>query len=233
VVFDEIEKAHPEAFNMLLQIMEEGRLSDARGRKVDFRNAIIVMTSNVGADTIKRGNSLGFDIPRSEEATQAQEYDEMRKKVTEQLRRAFRPEFLNRVSATIVFRPLTKEEITAIVDLELNKVRERISEHALVLEVTDAAKSILAEKGYDPEYGARPLRRVITNMVEDRLSDGILSGMFKLGSTVRIDAVDGELTMSQVGEPAQLTDGRGNENLAETSMAGGENPPQLSEPSVN
>ncbi|MBX3086639.1 MAG: ATP-dependent Clp protease ATP-binding subunit [Anaerolineae bacterium] len=195
VVFDEIEKAHPEAFNMLLQIMEEGRLSDARGRKVDFRNAIIVMTSNVGADTIKRGNNLGFDIPRDEQVAEAQAYDEMRKRVTEQLRRAFRPEFLNRVSATIVFKSLTKEEIKAIVELELNKVRERVAEHALVLDVTDEARSLLGEKGYDPEYGARPLRRVITNMVEDRLSDGILSGIFKIGSTVRIDAVDGELTM--------------------------------------
>jgi len=193
VVFDEIEKAHPEAFNMLLQIMEEGHLSDARGRKVDFRNAIIVMTSNVGADTIKRGASLGFDLPKDEVATQAQEYDEMRKKVMEQLRRAFRPEFLNRVSATIVFRSLTKEEIKAIVDLELNKVRERLSEHALVLELTDAAKDLLGEKGYDPEFGARPLRRVITNMVEDKLSDGILAGNFKLGGTIHIDAKDGEL----------------------------------------
>jgi ATP-dependent Clp protease ATP-binding subunit ClpC len=196
VVFDEIEKAHPEAFNMLLQIMEEGRLSDARGRKVDFRNAIIVMTSNVGADTIKRGNNLGFEIPRDEQVAEAQAYDEMRKRVTEQLRRAFRPEFLNRVSATIVFKSLTKEEIKAIVELELNKVRERVSEHALVLDVTDEARSLLGEKGYDPEYGARPLRRVITNLVEDRLSDGILSGIFKIGSTVRIDAVDGELTMT-------------------------------------
>ncbi len=193
VVFDEIEKAHPEAFNMLLQIMEEGHLSDARGRKVDFRNAIIVMTSNVGADTIKRGASLGFDLPRDEEQSQAQEYDEMRKKVMEQLRRAFRPEFLNRVSATIVFRSLTKDEIKAIVDLELHKVRERLSEHALILDVTDAAKDLLGEKGYDPEFGARPLRRIITNMVEDRLSDGILAGTFKLGSTIHIDAKEGEL----------------------------------------
>ncbi|MBX3066475.1 MAG: ATP-dependent Clp protease ATP-binding subunit [Anaerolineae bacterium] len=198
VVFDEIEKAHPEAFNMLLQIMEEGRLSDARGRKVDFRNAIIVMTSNVGADTIKRGNVLGFEVPRESEQQSQAEYDEMRKKVTDQLRRAFRPEFLNRVSATIVFRSLTKEEITAIVDLELQKVRERVSEHALVLEVTDAAKALLAEKGYDPEYGARPLRRVITNLVEDKLSDGILSGQFKLGATVRIDAAEGEITFTPI-----------------------------------
>jgi ATP-dependent Clp protease ATP-binding subunit ClpC len=202
VVFDEIEKAHPEAFNMLLQIMEEGHLSDARGRKVDFRNAIIVMTSNVGADTIKRGAVLGFEVPRDEDQTQQQDYDEMRKKVMDQLRRAFRPEFLNRVSATIVFRSLTRDELKQIVDLELHKVRERLSEHALVLDVTDAAKMLLGEKGYDPEFGARPLRRVITNMVEDRLSDGILAGTFKLGSTIHIDAKDGELVMETVeGDP--------------------------------
>src|SRR5579859_3036092 len=194
VVFDEIEKAHPEVFNMLLQIMEEGRLSDARGRKVDFRNTIIVMTSNVGADVIKRGVSLGFAAPSDSEASASRDYEDMRKKVMEQLRRAFRPEFLNRVNATIVFRSLTREEIQAIVDLELKKVSDRLGEHALVLDVTEAGKALLGEKGYDPEFGARPLPRVITNLVEDRLSDGILSGEFKLGSTVRIDAENGELT---------------------------------------
>lgn len=186
---------------MLLQIMEEGRLSDARGRKVDFRNAIIVMTSNVGAEVIKRGQSLGFELPRDETKLQQQEYDEMRKKVTEQLRRAFRPEFLNRVSATIVFRSLSREELMQIVDLELDKVRERVIEHAVTLELTDAAKAFLGEKGYDPEYGARPLRRVITNLVEDRLSDGILSGIFKAGSTILLDVADGELIMSMVESP--------------------------------
>jgi ATP-dependent Clp protease ATP-binding subunit ClpC len=215
VVFDEIEKAHPEVFNMLLQIMEEGHLSDARGRKVDFRNAIIIMTSNVGADTIKRNLSLGFAAPSvGEAADEARTYDDMRKKVMEQLRRAFRPEFLNRVSATIVFRSLTREEIKAIVELELKKVAERVSEQALVLDVTDAAKDLLALRGYDAEYGARPLRRVITNLVEDRLSDGILSGTYKLGATVRIDAVDNEITLTQIenigtGEPELLLgDGR-------------------------
>jgi len=206
VVFDEIEKAHPEVFNMLLQIMEEGHLSDARGRKVDFRNAIIVMTSNVGADTIKRGVSLGFVVPADEEATQARDYDEMRKKVMEQLRRAFRPEFLNRVSATIVFRSLTREEIQQIVELELKKVSERVAELALVLDVTQAAKVMLGEKGYDPEFGARPLRRVITNLVEDRLSDGILSGQFKLGSTVRVDAANNEILLIPLESTETNTD---------------------------
>jgi ATP-dependent Clp protease ATP-binding subunit ClpC len=195
VVFDEIEKAHPEAFNMLLQIMEEGTLTDARGRRVDFRNAMIVMTSNIGADTIKRGATLGFNAPRVAEVEERQMYDEMRKNVTEQLRRAFRPEFLNRVDATIVFRSLTREEIKQIVDLELNKVRERLVEHAITLDVTDAARDWLAEKGYDPEFGARPLRRLIQNEIEDALSDGILSGKFRLASIVRVTVRDGELIL--------------------------------------
>lgn len=212
VVFDEIEKAHPEVFNMLLQIMEEGHLSDARGRKVDFRNAIIIMTSNVGADTIKRGLSLGFAAPGIE-GDEARTYDDMRKKVMEQLRRAFRPEFLNRVSATIVFRSLTREEIHQIVELELKKVSERVSEHALILTVTDAAKELLGTKGYDAEFGARPLRRVITNLVEDRLSDGILSGQFKIGATVKVDAANNEIVMTMIdgGSEPTINDGGSND----------------------
>src|SRR5690606_18163280 len=126
VVFDEFEKAHPEAFNMLLHIMEEGQLTDARGRRVDFRNAIIVMTSNVGADTIKRGSNLGFAVPVDEEVDEKIAYEDMRKNVMDQLRRAFRPEFLNRVDAIVVFRSLSRDEIKQIVDLELDKVRERL-----------------------------------------------------------------------------------------------------------
>jgi len=191
VVFDEIEKAHPEAFNMLLQIMEEGHLSDARGRMVDFRNAIIVMTSNVGADVIKRQSSLGFEIPKEDDAAEQTEYKEMRKKLMDSLRRAFRPEFLNRVDATIVFRSLNKAEITEIVTLLMDRVRERVKEHDLGVTLTDAAREYLADEGYDPEYGARPLRRVIQNQIEDRLSDGLLSGEFPAGSVVTVD-YDGE-----------------------------------------
>jgi ATP-dependent Clp protease ATP-binding subunit ClpC len=186
VVFDEIEKAHPEAFNMLLQVMEEGRLTDARGRKVDFRNAIIVMTSNVGADTIKRGANLGFAVEGNEERNETMRYEDLRKNVIEQLRRVFRPEFLNRVDATIVFRPLTRAEIKHIVELEVRKVSERLIESAITLELSEEGQEWLAKHGYDPEYGARPLRRLIQNEVEDKLSDGILSGRFSLGSVVRI-----------------------------------------------
>jgi ATP-dependent Clp protease ATP-binding subunit ClpC len=197
VVFDEIEKAHPEAFNMLLQIMEEGHLSDARGRMVDFRNAIIVMTSNIGADIIRHGEQLGFNIPHSADETESAEYEEMRKKLMEQLRRAFRPEFLNRVDATIVFRSLTKAEITQIVDLLIMDVAKRLSENNVNLKLTRAAQEYLADQGYDPEYGARPLRRVIQNQVEDALSDGLLAGRFEPGRVILIDYVDDELILSQ------------------------------------
>jgi ATP-dependent Clp protease ATP-binding subunit ClpC len=203
VVFDEIEKAHPETFNMLLQIMEEGTLTDARGRRVDFRNAMIVMTSNIGAELIKRGQGLGFGIPRDEERDEKQSYDEMRKNVTEQLRRAFRPEFINRIDATIFFRALTRDEIKLIVDLELNKVRARLIEHAITLDMTDAARDWLAQKGYDPEFGARPLRRLIQNEIEDKLSDGILSTQFKMADVVRADVVEGELALVSISDQTE------------------------------
>ena len=201
VVFDEIEKAHPEAFNMLLQVMEEGQLTDARGRTVNFQNAIIVMTSNVGADTIKRNTTLGFNLKRDEETTEQEAYVDMRKSVIEQLRRAFRPEFLNRVDATVVFRSLSRDEIKQIVELELNKVRGRLLEHAITLEVSDVAQTWLADHGYDPEFGARPLRRLIQNEVEDVLSDGILSNKFPLASVVHVNVdEDGKLLLESEGE---------------------------------
>ncbi len=207
IVFDEIEKAHPEAFNMLLQVMEEGTLTDARGRRVDFRNALIVMTSNVGADTIKRGTTLGFNAPRNEEQDDKTSYADMRKNVTEQLRRVFRPEFLNRVDATVVFRALTKSEIKQIVDLEIDKVRERLIEHAITLDVVESAREWLAEQGYDPEFGARPLRRLIQNEVEDALSDGILSGKFKLAGIIQVSARDGVLVLEALADDPQLEAG--------------------------
>ncbi|MGB1288288.1 MAG: AAA family ATPase, partial [Aggregatilineales bacterium] len=188
VVFDEIEKAHPEAFNMLLQVMEEGTLTDARGRKVDFRNTIIVLTSNVGAEMLNRQARLGFEAPKDEKKEADNNYNNMKKNVMDQVRRMFRPEFLNRVDGTVIFRALTQEEIKDIVDLELNKVRERLIEHAITLDVTENARTWLSEKGYDPEFGARPLRRLIQNAIEDELSDGILSNKFQIASIIRVDA---------------------------------------------
>lgn len=188
---------------MLLQIMEEGHLSDARGRKVDFRNALIVMTSNIGADMIKRQTSLGFELKRDEEVEERLSYQEMRKKLLDALKRVFRPEFINRVDAVIVFRSLTKDNIKQIVQLELRKVSERLEEHAIVLNATPLALDTLADLGYDPEMGARPLKRVIQQKVEDALSDALLSGEFEDGDTVIVDVVDGEIKLHR-GEEKTL-----------------------------
>jgi ATP-dependent Clp protease ATP-binding subunit ClpC len=191
VVFDEVEKAHPEVHNMLLQIMEEGHLSDARGRKVDFRNAIIVMTSNVGAEDIKRQTALGFKLKRDEVTEERVSYEEMRKKLTESLKKIFRPEFINRVDSVIVFRSLNQDDIRKIVNLELDKVSARLTEHSVTLTATEAALDLMARQGYDPDMGARPLRRVIQQQVEDKLSDALLSGEFIEGDVILVD-VDGE-----------------------------------------
>lgn len=190
VVFDEVEKAHPEVFNILLQIMEEGSLSDAKGQRVDFRNTIIILTSNIGAEAIRRGG-LGFALPGDRTRQSEQEYQEMSQRLREELKRTFRPEFLNRVDAVIVFRPLGPEQIARIVDLELAKVAERLAERDLRLEVSAAAREWLAREGYSPEYGARPLRRVIQTRVEDAISEALLAGDFGPGDTIYVDA-DGE-----------------------------------------
>lgn len=196
VVFDEIEKAHPEAHSMLLQIMEEGHLTDARGRKVDFRNAIIVMTSNVGAELIRSQTQLGFNLQRDEETEERLAYQEMHKKLMVALKRVFRPEFLNRVDATIVFHALTREQIEKIVDLELAKLSTRLCEYDISLEASSEARARMAEMGYDPEMGARPLRRVIQNHVEDYLSDALLSKKFSNGDHILINVKDDELVFS-------------------------------------
>ena len=201
VVFDEIEKAHAEVHNMLLQIMEEGHLSDAKGRKVDFRNAIIVMTSNIGADMIKKQTSLGFQLKRDEEMEERLSYEDMRKKLNESLKRAFRPEFINRLDAVVIFRSLTKDDIQQIVSLELGKVAERLKEHNLTLAATPEALASFADEGFDPEFGARPLRRVIQHKVEDPLSDSVLSGAFVDGDPVLVDVgVDGEIVLTKARE---------------------------------
>ncbi len=201
VVFDEVEKAHPEVHNMLLQIMEEGHLSDAKGRQVDFRNAIIVMTTNVGAEEIKKQTSLGFQLKRDEKTEERLSYEEMRKKLTESLKKVFRPEFINRLDSVIVFRALNKDDIRKIVTLELNKVTERLAEHEVTLTATEAALDLLAESGYDPEMGARPLRRVIQSRVEDPLSDALLAGTFHEGDAILVEAVEGDVVLKRAEEP--------------------------------
>jgi len=206
VVFDEIEKAHPEAHHMLLQIMEEGQLSDARGHKVDFRNAIIVMTSNVGADMIKRQTSIGFSLKRDEDAEEQQAYEEMRKKLMDSLKRVFRPEFINRLDSVIVFRSLNKEDITNIVQLELDKVAVRLEDHELELVATPAALELLADLGYDPEMGARPLRRVIQQKIEDKLSDAVLAGEFKDGDTIIVDVEEDVIVLYLQDDEPELAE---------------------------
>jgi len=187
IVFDEIEKAHPEAHNMLLQIMEEGHLSDAKGHKVDFRNTIIILTSNIGADVIRRDSGLGFTLHTDESEAEQSAYEEMRKKLLDALKRVFRPEFINRLDGVIVFHPLNREHIRHIVNLEVAKVASRLEDHRIILRMTEAALDQLAREGFDPEMGARPLRRVIQQRVEDRLSDALLAGEVVDGETVYID----------------------------------------------
>jgi ATP-dependent Clp protease ATP-binding subunit ClpC len=201
-----VEKAHPEAHNMLLQIMEEGHLSDARGRRVDFRNAIIVMTSNVGAEMIKRQTALGFELKRDDKMEERLAYEDMRKKLMESLKRVFRPEFINRLDSVIVFRSLSRDDIKEIVELELDKVALRLEEHEIVLKATPKALELLAQLGYDPEMGARPLKRVIQQKVEDKLSDSMLAEDFQDGDTVLVDVNEDEqiiLIRDKVKEPSE------------------------------
>jgi ATP-dependent Clp protease ATP-binding subunit ClpC len=188
VLLDEIEKAHPEVFNMLLQILEDGHLSDSKGRRVDFRNTIIIMTSNVGAKDLLKDTSLGFrPVTTDEDEEREAQYERMRTKVLEQLKTSFRPEFLNRIDSQVVFRSLTVEEIREIVDLLLARVRDQLHAQQIDLEVTEEAKDHVIKLGYDVDYGARPLRRVIQNMIEDPLAEALLVGSFKAGDTVRVD----------------------------------------------
>ncbi len=176
---------------MLLQIMEEGQLTDAKGRKVDFRNAIIVMTSNIGADVIKRDGRFGFNLARDESEDEKFVYEEMRKKLMEALKKTFRPEFINRMDNVIVFHALNRDHIRQIATIELEKVAERLKDRQIVLSATDSALEKLSEKGYDPEMGARPLRRVIQIEIEDRLSDDLRANKIKDGDHMWID-VDSE-----------------------------------------
>ena len=192
VCFDEIEKAHPEALNMLLQIMEDGHLSDAKGHQVNFRNCVIIMTSNIGAEIINRQAQIGFSIGHVPER-EAEEYKEMRSKLLNELRHTFRPEFINRIDNVIVFKPLSREEIEHIVDLEVVKVGGRLSDKSIKIKLTPAARSHLADEGYDRNFGARPLRRVIQRVIEDELSEAFLRGEVQEGDWVEFDYVDSEM----------------------------------------
>jgi ATP-dependent Clp protease ATP-binding subunit ClpC len=203
ILLDEIEKAHPEVFNILLQIFDEGRLSDAKGRTVDFRNTIIIMTSNLAQKMLKSEGALGFrskgqgDDPETQAA-----YEHMKERVNDEMKRFFRPEFLNRIDATVVFQPLTKPEIRKIVEIELEGVKKQLASQAMTIVVTDEAKDHIATVGYDTNFGARPLGRAIQNEIADPLAEMLLLATFTAGDTVKIDAVDGKLAITK-GEPVE------------------------------
>jgi ATP-dependent Clp protease ATP-binding subunit ClpC len=193
LLLDEIEKAHPDVFNILLQILEEGKLTDAQGRRVDFRNTIVIMTSNIGAGQISKNVGLGFSI--GEEGGLS--YEDMKNRVMGELKKVFRPELLNRIDEIIVFHKLTKEEITTIVDLQMRRVREQMAAHEVSIELTDEAKELLVEQGYDPAMGARPMRRAIQRVIEDPLADFVLGRSLDPGSTILVGrkvSEDGEAT---------------------------------------
>jgi ATP-dependent Clp protease ATP-binding subunit ClpC len=192
VLFDEIEKAHPDVFNALLQILEDGRLTDAQGRTVDFKNTVIIMTSNLGTADLRKA-SIGF-----QKSSEAVTYEKMKEKVAEALKQHFRPEFLNRIDDTIVFHELSRQEVTQIVDLMSKRLKDQLASQGLTLELTDAAKLLLAEKGYDPTLGARPLRRALQRMVEDKMSERILWKEFRAGETIIVDAEDGEIVFRSI-----------------------------------
>ncbi|HUT21188.1 MAG TPA: AAA family ATPase, partial [Anaerolineae bacterium] len=206
ICFDEVEKAHPEAHNMLLQIMEDGHLSDAKGRKVDFRNAIVIMTTNVGSDTIRREPALGFGTGADAGNSEAEDHD-MRGKLNKELKRVFRPEFLNRIDDVVYFHKLAKEHIAAIVGIQMAQLNERLADSGIRLELTDAGKDLLVQEGYDPQFGARPLRRAIQRLVEDPLAEKVLQHGFSEGDVLLVDVESGDIVfrlLDEEPEPATM-----------------------------
>ena len=204
VLLDEIEKAHPDVFNILLQMLEEGRLTDAQGRHVDFRNTIVIMTSNIGAASIAKNTSLGFSV---DEAETGVSYEDMKNRIMGDVKKMFRPELLNRIDEIIVFQKLTKAEITQIVDLLMKRLREQMKVHEVSIELTEKAKDFMVDKGYDPTMGARPLRRAIQRYIEDPLADFVLARNIEPGSTVLVDWIEGDEEISlQMIEPVEVPD---------------------------
>jgi ATP-dependent Clp protease ATP-binding subunit ClpC len=197
ILLDEIEKAHPEVFNMLLQILEDGRLSDAKGKQVNFANSIIIMTSNLGVrDLSQAQTSLGFQAAAAtEDEENERRHKQMKTRIDDELKRMFRPEFLNRIDAVVTFKSLTTEQVREIVDLLLARTSKHLAEQEVYLEVTMAAKDWLAKEGFDRMYGARPLRRVITSRIEDPLSEELLRGKFTKGDTILVDADENGVTL--------------------------------------
>jgi len=193
ILFDEVEKAHPDVFNILLQILDDGRLTDAQGRTVDFKNAVVIMTSNVGAHTIRKQKTLGFAA--SQDNLAQNEYEKMKENVMDELRRTFRPEFLNRIDDIIVFHALEREHIGQIVELMLEDLRKRLKTLDITLEINNNAKEYIADKGFDSQFGARPLKRAIQKMIEDQLSEELLKGTIKSGNEVLVDVSNDQLVI--------------------------------------
>ena len=208
ILLDEIEKAHSDIFNILLQIFDDGHLTDAKGRRVDFRNSIIIMTSNIGAELIRKGAGIGFAARSDEAKGQQMAYKQMKEKLLEELKKSLRPEFLNRIDGVVVFHALNREQIRKIVDLMLASVTQQLAERKIKLEVTEAAKDLLGKKGYDEVFGARPLRRVIQDMIEDKLSEDLLRGKFREGDTIVVELEGEEIVV----HPATVGALLGNEN---------------------
>jgi ATP-dependent Clp protease ATP-binding subunit ClpC len=194
VLFDEIEKAHPDVMHLLLQILEEGKVTDSLGRKIDFRNTIIILTSNIGAELIKKSNVMGFGALQRDE----QSYDVMREKILEEARRVLKPEFVNRLDDLIVFHTLGRSELLTIVDLEIRKVTDRVRSKEIRMVLDEKAKDFLIEKGYDPQYGARPMRRAVERYLEDPLAEEILRGTLKAGDAAQVTLEDGKLVFKSV-----------------------------------
>jgi ATP-dependent Clp protease ATP-binding subunit ClpC len=220
VLFDEIEKAHPDIFNSLLQILEDGRLTDAQGRVVDFKNTVIIMTTNLGTRDISKGVSVGFGPAHESKGS----YDRMKTKVQEELKQHFRPEFLNRVDDTIVFHRLSQEEILTIVDLMIATVEERLKDRDMGLDLLPAARTLLSERGYDPVLGARPLRRAIQREIEDNLSEKILFGELRAGQIVTVDVEgtgpEAQFTFKSVPKPDEVPDTPPAETNSKTAADG-------------
>ena len=194
VLLDEIEKAHPDVFNILLQIMEDGRLTDSKGKLVDFKNTIIIMTSNIGAHTIKKQKSMGFAFEQKENT----EYEKMKENIMEELKRNFRPEFLNRIDDTIVFHKLNKDDMLSIVGLMLKSTSDRLKNNSVNIDFNENCKEFLLEKGIDENYGARPLRRIITKEVEDKLSEELLKGHLRIGDKIAVSVRENQLNFKKV-----------------------------------
>jgi ATP-dependent Clp protease ATP-binding subunit ClpC len=203
VLFDEIEKAHPDVMHLLLQILEEGKITDSLGRKIDFRNTIIIMTSNVGAELLKKQTVMGFGAPR-----EGQDYNSMREKILDETKRVFKPEFLNRLDEIIVFHSLEKSHLLRIVDLEVAKVKKRVKAKEIDIALDAGAHEFVIEKGYDPNYGARPMRRAVERYLEDPLAEEILRSNIKSGDLVEVTVVDGKLLFrvaETTGTPAKAS----------------------------